>query len=357
MDGLAVLEWCRARPGATEELPFGPDTLVFKVGGRIFAITEARPDPTTVSLKCDPDRAELMRAQHGAVTPGYHLNKRHWNTVRLDGSLPPDLVEELLDHSYMLILDGLPRSARSALRAQAALLRGRELLERAAFRTGDFDAAEAELATARDIAEAAGDQATLAGALDQLGTVRHWRNLESRRPDGGGRAGADHAAVDEELDLVEGALALRRRLGDDAGIAESAFHAGLVHQLFTGRWDLAEELFQEAHTLAGASGDPLLRSEVHRHLGAVRWHARDFDGALRELTISLELRESGGMTDRVPSALIAMGQVGLDAGRRSEGIDHLRRGVEMAERIGLRELLVAPARRALAEALAAEEEA
>jgi predicted DNA-binding protein (MmcQ/YjbR family) len=122
MDGAAALEWCRSRLGAMEELPFGPDTLVFKVGGRIFAITEARPDPPTISLKCDPDRAELMRAHHRAITPGYHLNKRHWNTLRLDGSLPPDLVEELLDHSYTLVVASLPRQVRGPLQERAALV-------------------------------------------------------------------------------------------------------------------------------------------------------------------------------------------------------------------------------------------
>jgi predicted DNA-binding protein (MmcQ/YjbR family) len=131
MDGPAVLQWCRTRPGAAEELPFGPDTLVFKVGGRIFAITQAVPDPESVSLKCDPDRAELMRAHHPAIAPGYHLNKRHWNTVRLDGSLVPDLVEELLDHSYGLVVASLPRRERAVLQAEAALQRGRELPERA----------------------------------------------------------------------------------------------------------------------------------------------------------------------------------------------------------------------------------
>jgi predicted DNA-binding protein (MmcQ/YjbR family) len=115
MDGRAVLEWCRGRSGATEELPFGPGTRVFKVGGRIFAILPAEADPDRVSLKCEPHFAEHLRATHRAIAPGYHLNKRHWNTLRLDGSLPPGLVEELLGHSYTLIVDGLPRRARDAV--------------------------------------------------------------------------------------------------------------------------------------------------------------------------------------------------------------------------------------------------
>ena len=118
MEGRAVLEWCRARPGVSEELPFGPHTRVFKVGGKIFAITQAVDDPRDVSLKCDPLFAEHLRAEHAAVVPGYHLNKRYWNTVLLDGSLPAELVEDLLGHSYTLVVDGLPRRVREDLRAR-----------------------------------------------------------------------------------------------------------------------------------------------------------------------------------------------------------------------------------------------
>jgi predicted DNA-binding protein (MmcQ/YjbR family) len=103
----------------TEEWPFGPDARVFKVGGRLFAITESSDDPSTVSLKCDPHFAEHLRSQHPAIAPGYHLNKRHWNTVRLDGTLPEGLVEELLGHSYTLVVDGLPRALREEVRAAA----------------------------------------------------------------------------------------------------------------------------------------------------------------------------------------------------------------------------------------------
>src|SRR5256885_10719961 len=149
MDGRAVLAWCRTRPGAAEELPFGPDTRVFKVGGRMFAIAPAAEEPDRVTLKCEPHFAEHLRAQHPAITPGYHTNKRHWNTLRLDGSLAPELVEELLGHSYTLIVDALPRRQRDGLRARAALERGRDLLERAIFRTGDYEPAEAALEEAR----------------------------------------------------------------------------------------------------------------------------------------------------------------------------------------------------------------
>jgi tetratricopeptide (TPR) repeat protein len=305
-------------------------------------------DPPTTTLKCEPHFAAHLRAQHTAIAPGYHTNKRHWNTLTLDGSLRRDLVEELLGHSYTLVVDGLPRRTRDSLRAQAALARGRELLEAAWRRTGDYGAAEAPLAAARRLAEDCGDRATLAGALDRLGFLLHFQNLERRRPDG--TTDGDPGRVADELALFERALALRRELGDDAATAESLFHVGLVHQLFTGRWDEAEDRFQEAHALAEDSGDVMLRSEIHRHLGAVRWHAGDFEAAIRELERSLELRRSDGLEDMVPSALIGLGHAHLAAGHRAEAIDNLRRGVELAERLGHRDHFIAPARRALAEA-------
>jgi predicted DNA-binding protein (MmcQ/YjbR family) len=104
-----------------EELPFGPGTLVFKVGGRMFALFPDQPSPESVSLKCDPRFAEALRERHpGVVVPGYHLNKRHWNTVRLDRDLPSPVVADLLEHSYTLVVDGLPRRLREGLRAATA---------------------------------------------------------------------------------------------------------------------------------------------------------------------------------------------------------------------------------------------
>jgi predicted DNA-binding protein (MmcQ/YjbR family) len=348
MDGRAVLEWCRARPGAAEELPFGPDTRVFKVGGRIFAILPADPDPDHVSLKCNPDFARHLRAAHRAIAPGYHLNKRHWNTVRLDGSLAPDLVEELLGHSYTLIVDALPRRVRDGLRAREALGRARELLERAHFRTGDFAAGEEALAEARTLADASGDVAVLAAVFDWQGTALHWRNQDLRRPDG--TFGGDAAAIDEELALVERALAMRRELGDEAAIAESSFHVGLVHQLFTNRWDLAEERYREAHELAERAGGALLRSEVHRHLGIVCWHHGDNEGALRELRRSLELREEAGQEDWTASGLVGLGHASMAAGRLADAVDYLRRGVALMERLGQRPSRLDETRAALADA-------
>jgi len=110
-----VRDWLRGQPGAVEERPFGPETLVYKVGGKMFGSTHVGGD--TVNLKCDPDWARSLRAEHPGITPGYHMNKQHWNTVRLDGSVSADLVRQLLEHSYTLVVDTLPRPQREALRS------------------------------------------------------------------------------------------------------------------------------------------------------------------------------------------------------------------------------------------------
>lgn len=104
-----------AKPGAEETTPFGPDVLVYKVGGKMFALTVPDEFPARINLKCDPERSIVLREQHEAVLPGYHMNKRHWNTLVLDGSLPSKLVAELIDHSYELVAASLPKKrARGA---------------------------------------------------------------------------------------------------------------------------------------------------------------------------------------------------------------------------------------------------
>ena len=112
MDAAQAMAICRALPSATEGYPFGEGVLVFKVGGRIFAIMAE----TSVSLKCDPILATVLREQYPAVTPGYHLNKRHWNTVELDGTVADDVVAEWIEDSYDLALASLTRAQRAALR-------------------------------------------------------------------------------------------------------------------------------------------------------------------------------------------------------------------------------------------------
>ena len=106
---------CLAKPGTHEDFPFGPDTLVFKVMGKLFALCGVSNDPLAVNLKCEPELAELLRGKYDAVTPGYHMNKRHWNTVALDGSVPKEEVLELIDLSYSLVVKGLKKSERERL--------------------------------------------------------------------------------------------------------------------------------------------------------------------------------------------------------------------------------------------------
>jgi predicted DNA-binding protein (MmcQ/YjbR family) len=94
---------CLAMPGAVEEYPFGPTASVFKVGGKIFAIASLTREPLDISLKCEPELSELLRAGHQAIAPGYHLNKRHWITVTLGSDAPDPLVRDLVEDSYDLV--------------------------------------------------------------------------------------------------------------------------------------------------------------------------------------------------------------------------------------------------------------
>jgi predicted DNA-binding protein (MmcQ/YjbR family) len=106
---------CLGLNGAVETFPFTAETSVFKVGGKIFAISALDADPLSVSLKCDPELALELRTAHPEITPGWHLNKRHWNTVRLDGTLPAGLVREMIEDSYDLIVAKLPRDRQLVL--------------------------------------------------------------------------------------------------------------------------------------------------------------------------------------------------------------------------------------------------
>jgi predicted DNA-binding protein (MmcQ/YjbR family) len=102
-------------PGAEETFPFGPETSVFKVQGKMFALSRLGESPLRVSLKCEPDLAERLRDANPAVLPGYHLNKRHWNTVILDGSLADETIADMIEDSYDLVVSRLPRARRAAL--------------------------------------------------------------------------------------------------------------------------------------------------------------------------------------------------------------------------------------------------
>ncbi len=110
-----VLDLCSSLPGAVEDYPFGDDVAVFKVEGKMFALVSLVDEPGSVSLKCDPGWAIELRAMHAAVRAGYHLNKRHWNTVELDGTVEDDELREMIDHSHELVVGGLPRDQRDRL--------------------------------------------------------------------------------------------------------------------------------------------------------------------------------------------------------------------------------------------------
>jgi predicted DNA-binding protein (MmcQ/YjbR family) len=108
-------DYCLAKPGVTEGLPFGEDTLVFKVGEKLFLLTSIS-DSTHFNVKCDPELAVELREHHPEVQPGYHMNKKHWNTVRTDGGLTRKQVCDMIDHSYDLVLNGLPRNIRAQIK-------------------------------------------------------------------------------------------------------------------------------------------------------------------------------------------------------------------------------------------------
>jgi predicted DNA-binding protein (MmcQ/YjbR family) len=100
---IDVIAYCKTKDGATEEHPFRTDTLAFKVNGKNFALMPHDGKDGRLTVKCDPERAIMLREAHAEITPGYHMNKQHWNTLDLNGSLPDDLVQELIDHSYDLV--------------------------------------------------------------------------------------------------------------------------------------------------------------------------------------------------------------------------------------------------------------
>lgn len=107
-------EYCIQKPGVTEEFPFDEETLVFKVMGKMFALTNLVGD-WNLALKCDPEWAIELREQFPAIRPGYHMNKVHWNTVAMDGSLSQKLILELIDHSYQLVVAKLPGKLKKEL--------------------------------------------------------------------------------------------------------------------------------------------------------------------------------------------------------------------------------------------------
>jgi predicted DNA-binding protein (MmcQ/YjbR family) len=116
MTPAALEKLCSDFPGSRREFPFDEHNSVFKVAGKIFALTPLSVKPLRVSLKSDPDLAVALRAAHPAITAGYHLNKRHWNTVVLDGSVPDELVREMIEDSYDLVVAQLPKREQEKLK-------------------------------------------------------------------------------------------------------------------------------------------------------------------------------------------------------------------------------------------------
>ena len=115
MDIESFRAYCLAKPGVTEELPFDNQTLVFKVMGKMFALTDI-DQFASVNLKCDPEEAALLREQHEGVRPGYHMNKKHWNTVMTDGSINDQLLATWIDDSYELVVAKLPKREQARLK-------------------------------------------------------------------------------------------------------------------------------------------------------------------------------------------------------------------------------------------------
>ncbi len=115
MDLESFREYCLRKLGATEDMPFGEDVLVFRVGGKIFALAPLDEIPATANLKCDPDLALELRDRYEQVRSGYHMNKKHWNTVEIDSGIPDVELRKMIDHSYELVVKRLPDAKRKLL--------------------------------------------------------------------------------------------------------------------------------------------------------------------------------------------------------------------------------------------------
>jgi predicted DNA-binding protein (MmcQ/YjbR family) len=129
MDLELFREYCLSKRGAIEDMPFGEDVLVFRVGGKMFALASLDEIPATANLKCDPDLALELRDRYEQVRPGYHMNKKHWNTVEIDSGIPDAELHKMIDHSYDLVANSLPKStakiAAGSRRNSTAARRGR----------------------------------------------------------------------------------------------------------------------------------------------------------------------------------------------------------------------------------------
>ena len=109
---VQLREFSLSQPGATEDTPFGPEILVYRIAGKMFALVDWQAEPLSINLKCEPELALLLREIHPEVKPGWHMNKQHWNTVTLSEGLSDDLWQGWIVHSYERVVAGLPRAKR-----------------------------------------------------------------------------------------------------------------------------------------------------------------------------------------------------------------------------------------------------
>jgi predicted DNA-binding protein (MmcQ/YjbR family) len=110
-----IRDYCLAKKGVIEDLPFGESTLVFKIGGKIFALVSMDSIPLSFNLKCDPEKAVELREMYTSVQPGYHMNKKHWNTILADGSVSRQVLHQWIDHSYDLVVASLSKAQKQVL--------------------------------------------------------------------------------------------------------------------------------------------------------------------------------------------------------------------------------------------------
>jgi len=118
IDRSKLAAWCLAQPESVLEYPFGDDVQVYKIAGKVFALVPENAAPPSISLKCDPLEAEALRHRYRAVTGGYHLNKKHWNTIVVDGEVGPDELKSWIEDSFDLVVDGLPKARRLVIQGQ-----------------------------------------------------------------------------------------------------------------------------------------------------------------------------------------------------------------------------------------------
>jgi len=112
MNAETLREYCLSKKFVTEGFPFGEDTLVFKVAEKIFLLVSLNANPLQFNAKCEPEKAIELREEYNSIQPGYHMNKKHWNTIIVDGSVPVRQLKEWIDHSYDLVVSSLPKKLR-----------------------------------------------------------------------------------------------------------------------------------------------------------------------------------------------------------------------------------------------------